>query len=244
VHRLVLDLHNHTSRSYDASNTLADYERAHAAGAFDVIAITDHNSIAGALELANEATFPVIVGEEIDTRDGELIGLFLPEPAPIHLPAVETARWIRARGGLVYLQHPGYRFLRPKDRLDAPTIADLTAGGLVDVVEVANGGAFMGHANRRGAAIVAACGPGSGVVAGAGSDAHHPGDIGSCAVVVSGAEPFGPVTPGSLKDWLARGVVLDRRRPAAASLGTRGRYAARGLGRRLRGEPGRPRLPR
>ena len=49
--RLLVDLHNHTSHSYDAQNRLADYERAHAQGRIDVVAITDHNTIAGALEL-------------------------------------------------------------------------------------------------------------------------------------------------------------------------------------------------
>ncbi len=82
----LLDLHNHTHRSYDAVNRLEDYAAAHAAGRFDVLAITDHNVVAGALELARDAPFPVIVGQELDTADGELIGLFLQEAVPPGLP--------------------------------------------------------------------------------------------------------------------------------------------------------------
>jgi len=114
--RQLLDLHNHTHHSYDAQIQAADYERAHAAGLVDVVAITDHNTITGALELRERASFPVIVGQEIDTADGELIGLFLEEPVPAGLPAIETAERIRAQGGLVYLQHPFYRLVRGRMR--------------------------------------------------------------------------------------------------------------------------------
>src|SRR6185437_7604547 len=85
--RQLLDLHNHTHHSYDAQIRPADYQRAHAAGLVDVLAITHHNTIAGALELRERASFPVIVGQEIDTADGELIGLFLEEPVAAGLPA-------------------------------------------------------------------------------------------------------------------------------------------------------------
>ena len=74
---MLVDLHNHTDHSPDSRNRLRDYERAHARGRFDVVAITDHNTIAGALEFRERASFPVIVGQEIDTTEGELIGLFL-----------------------------------------------------------------------------------------------------------------------------------------------------------------------
>ena len=63
--RQLLDLHNHTRHSYDAQNRAADYERAHAAGLVGLVAITDHNTIAGALELREPVSFPVIVGQEI-----------------------------------------------------------------------------------------------------------------------------------------------------------------------------------
>ncbi len=69
---LRLDLHNHTDRSFDASNTLRDYERAHAAGRFDILGVTDHNRIDGAIEFAERASFPVVIGVEIDSGEGEL----------------------------------------------------------------------------------------------------------------------------------------------------------------------------
>ena len=48
----------------------------------DCIAVTDHNTIAGALEVQRLASFRVIIGEEIKSRGGEIIGLFLQEAIP------------------------------------------------------------------------------------------------------------------------------------------------------------------
>ena len=76
----------------------------------NVIAITDHNTTAGAmkaLELSKE--FPavdIIVGEEISTLDGEVIGLFLKEEIPAGLSINETIRMIREQGGLTVAPHP------------------------------------------------------------------------------------------------------------------------------------------
>jgi hypothetical protein len=247
---VVLDLHNHTHRSYDASNRPSDYERAHAEGLFDVLAITDHNTIAGAAELRERAGFPVIVGEEVDTADGELIGLFLEEPLPLDLPAAATAELIRARGGLVYLQHPFYQLLRRP--LARRTIDELLERGLVDVIEVRNGGPLMrGVPVARGFPLVRAL---RGVAdpsraaaelaerralpAGAGSDAHHPGDIGTCRIAVPGPLPAEP-TARWLASALVGGRVLDERvRGSLSSFGARLRYAAReGRGQARRPKP-------
>jgi predicted metal-dependent phosphoesterase TrpH len=206
--RQLLDLHNHTHRSYDAQNRPDDYERAHAAGLIDVVAITDHNTIAGALELREVASFPVIVGQEIDTTDGELIGLFLDEPVPAGLPALETAERIRGRGGLVYLQHPFYRLVR--NRMRGAVREELRGRGLIDVVEAANGGPFTASANARALAWARA----SGIPHAASSDAHEPLMIGTCLQSV----PAGPVDAGSLPGLLRAARTIDRRPPAALAL--------------------------
>lgn len=48
----------------------------------------------------------VIVGEEIMTLDGEIIGLFLKQRIAPHLSAEETINQIKLQGGLVYIPHP------------------------------------------------------------------------------------------------------------------------------------------
>jgi predicted metal-dependent phosphoesterase TrpH len=206
--RSLLDLHNHTFHSYDAQNRPHDYERAHAEGRIDVVAITDHNTISGALELREAASFTVIVGEEIDTADGELIGLFLDEPVPAGLPAVETAERIRARGGLVYLQHPFYRIVR--GRMRAPAREDLRGRGLIDIVEAQNGGPLAAADNARALQWARACG----LPHAASSDAHEPGAIGTCVSAV----PAAAVSAASLPELLRAATTVDRRSPAPVAL--------------------------
>jgi predicted metal-dependent phosphoesterase TrpH len=206
--RLLVDLHNHTYHSYDAHNRLADYERAHALGRVDVVAITDHNTIAGALELRAAASFPVIVGQEIDTADGELIGLFLEELVPAGLPAVETARRIRAQGGLVYLQHPFYRIVR--GRMRAGAREELRGLRLIDIVEAANGGPLAAADNARALAWARACG----LPHAASSDAREPAAIGTCVSAV----PAAAVTAASLPELLRAAETIDRRPPAPVAL--------------------------
>ena len=229
----LLDLHNPTDRSYDASNRLEDYERARAGERFHVLAITDHNRIDGAVDLRERASFPVVVGMEIDTAEGELIGLFLEEPVPLGLGAVETAERIRGQGGLVYLQHPFYPLVR--DPLTPAAREALTAAGLIDVVEVRNGGPFTGRFDARARAWAAA----RGLPMGAGSDAHEPPDIGQCVV----AAPPGPLTAAALPGRLRESVVVDRHRSSVAQIATKARYRFFAeIPKRLRGEPRRRRL--
>jgi predicted metal-dependent phosphoesterase TrpH len=229
----LLDLHNHTDRSYDAINRLEDYERAYAKGRFHVLAITDHNRIDGAIDVAERASFPVIVGLEVDTAEGELIGLFLHDPIPPGLTGTETAERIRARGGLVYLQHPFYTLVRRP--LRPSTRERLVAAGLVDVVEGRNGGPFTAGPDARARAWAAA----KGLPVGAGSDAHEPPDIGQCLVAV----PPGPLEPAALVARLRQGVLVDRHRPSLAQIATKSRHRFFGeIPRRLRGEPRKRRL--
>lgn len=206
-----LDLHNHTHHSYDAQLTPSDYRRAHGAGLVDVVAITDHNTITGALELREQVDFPVIVGQEIDTADGELIGLFLTEPVAAGLPALETAERIRAQGGLVYLQHPFYRLVRGRMR-DAAR-EELRGRGLIDVVEAVNGGPLTAAANARALAWARACD----LPHTASSDAHEPLGVGTCVQLV----PAGPVDAATLPGLLRAGRMLDAGPPAALAFGVK-----------------------
>ncbi len=232
--RILVDLHNHTHHSYDAQNRLADYERAHAHGRFDVVAITDHNTIAGALELRAAAGFPVIVGQEIDTADGELIGLFLEEPVPAGLAAAETAARIRAQGGLVYLQHPFYRIVR--GRMHAGAREDLRGRGLIDIVEATNGGPLAAAANARALQWARACG----LPHAASSDAHEPAAIGTCVSSV----PAAAVTAASLPGLLRAATTIERREPAAVAFARKAAGRTASLVRGMAGgEPIRRRRP-
>ncbi len=113
---LRLDLHNHTAFSPDGLMSPAELLAAAKARGLSCIAITDHNTIRGALQgvalAESDPTLPrVIPGVELSTRDGEVIGLYLSEEIPSRLTVVEAVVRIRAQGGLVCLPHP-YDVLR------------------------------------------------------------------------------------------------------------------------------------
>lgn len=230
-----VDLHCHTHRSPDSNNSYRALIAACRRRNVDVLAITDHNRLDGAVELAGRASFPVICGMEIDTADGELVGLFLERRIPPGLSARETAERIRAQGGLVYLQHPFYPLLR---RPLSPAAREaLAAAGLVDVVEGLNGGPFQARYDRLAQAWARA----RDLALGAGSDAHEPPSIGRCLVAV----PRGAVTPETLPGLLRRGVLVDRRRNSLLQLATKTRcFCVDGASRLARGERLRARVPR
>ncbi|MEA2655000.1 MAG: hypothetical protein QOI23_365 [Chloroflexota bacterium] len=103
---LRVDLHLHSNFSHDGQSTLqALIERSHECG-LDRIALTDHNTVEGALDLARMAPELAIVGEEVKTREGEVIGLFITEQLPPYLTPEKVMDLIHGMGGLTYLPHP------------------------------------------------------------------------------------------------------------------------------------------
>jgi predicted metal-dependent phosphoesterase TrpH len=167
-----VDLHSHTMWSGDSTTTPEEVEEAVAASGLDVLCITDHNSLKGALELADRLPCRVVVGEELRTHAGEIIGLFLTEHVPFGISPREAAERIRAQGGVVYVPHP---FDPMRRNMAEPALLDLVAAGLVDALEVFNAKTSLGHLNERAAAFASEWGlPG-----GAGSDAHVPDALGS-----------------------------------------------------------------
>jgi predicted metal-dependent phosphoesterase TrpH len=105
-----VELHSHTLWSKDcvvAFETilkLCDQRR------IDKIAITDHNTADGALALQQLAPDRIIVGEEIMTTQGELLGYFMRETVPPGLSPQETIRRLRAQGAAISVSHPFDRF--------------------------------------------------------------------------------------------------------------------------------------
>lgn len=183
---LKADFHLHTRWSPDSRtdpHRLVAYCRARGLG---LIAITDHNTIAGALEVARLAPFPVIIGEEVKTADGDLIGLFLKEEVPRGLPAVDTAKGIKAQGGLVFLPHPYDTFRRSVIRKEV--LPDLLP--LVDAIEGFNARNALGRANARALSLAREHRKPTVAV----SDAHHTLEIGKAYTIL----PFYEGTPESL----------------------------------------------
>jgi predicted metal-dependent phosphoesterase TrpH len=103
------DLHMHTIYSFDGTAPVrAVLERAKQVG-LDVIAITDHDEIRGALKALTLATMyglEVIPGMEVTTSEGDLLALKVTEKIQRGLPLVDTILQVRERGGFCIAPHP------------------------------------------------------------------------------------------------------------------------------------------
>ena len=99
--RYFIDLHCHTSASFDCLADPASVVKAAAKRGLTHIAITDHDRIEGALRArdAAPAGLTVIIGEEIKTSDGDLIALFLERAVAPHRPARRRAHAAPPRSG-------------------------------------------------------------------------------------------------------------------------------------------------
>jgi len=182
--RSFLDLHCHSAASFDSlASTDALMAKARRIG-LTHLAITDHERVDGALRARDQAPddLVVIVGEEVRSVDGDLIGLFLERAVPPGLSAIDTAAAIHDQGGIVGLPHPFDRF-----RASGGSRAQAAQRGLeglaavVDYVEVHNARAYR-DANPRAAAFAQERGlPGT-----ASSDAHSVMELGVAQTVVDG----------------------------------------------------------
>jgi predicted metal-dependent phosphoesterase TrpH len=101
-----IDLHCHTRFSRDSLTTRDALLHWMDRRGIDKVAITDHNTIAGALAFRDRAPERFVIGEEIKTTRGELLALFLEEEVPPGLSPEETIARVRAQGGLVGASHP------------------------------------------------------------------------------------------------------------------------------------------
>ncbi len=102
------DLHMHSRHSFDGimapSHIVGIARRRGLAG----IAVSDHNTIAGGVDAAaanHDPNFVVIIGAEIQTEVGDILGLFLTrEIASRH--SLEVVADIHDQGGIAILPHP------------------------------------------------------------------------------------------------------------------------------------------
>jgi predicted metal-dependent phosphoesterase TrpH len=104
------DMHLHTLYSDGTASVQQLLEHVEGATDLDVIAITDHDRIDGALRAseihaAGGYSFELVVGEEITTRRGHVLALFLTQRIPALRPLGETLERIHDAGGIAIAPH-------------------------------------------------------------------------------------------------------------------------------------------
>lgn len=206
--RAFVDLHTHSSASFDSLAAPASLVRAAHARGLTHLAVTDHDRIDGALRARDAAPegLTVIIGEEVRTADGDLICLFLERAVPPGLPARETIAAVRAQGGLVGIPHPF-------DRYRNSILREASLGSLareVDWIEGHNA-RLIGGGNERAALFARE----HGLPAIAVSDAHSTIEVGVACTILVGD----PSTPAGLLAAL----------PGAELVPGRASYLVRGL---------------
>ncbi len=117
----------------------------------DRLCVTDHNTMRGAFAVAELAPELVILGEEIMTTQGELLGYFMTEEIPPGLSPMETIERLRKQGAAISVSHPF-----DTHRNGHWNTADLTAIlPYIDAIEVFNARCFTQKPNRQAQAFAA-----------------------------------------------------------------------------------------
>lgn len=204
------DLHLHTEASPDSLLSPAELLEACYRRGLAGLAVTDHDTVEGALEVLRLAPtgLQIIVGEEVETLQGEMLGLFLREEVPARMDVWETVRAVRAQGGLVGVPHPcdSWRHV-----LSLEVVEELARAGLLDFIEGRNGRVLSQESNRRAEAL----GRRLALPLTAGSDAHSAWEVGACTVLLPTF--FGP------REFLAalsQGRLLGRPSPPWSKVGS------------------------
>lgn len=166
-----LELHCHTNHSACGFIRPENIEPLCLKKGIDVIAITDHNTIQGALrvrQLAQKIT--VIVAEEIKTSKGDIIGYFLEREIPSLMTPADTINAIKDQGGIVSVPHP---FDQMRTSRLSPDTLNLILDK-IDMIEIFNSRDIL---KKQNTAVIRQALE-NGVVPVSASDAHFGVEIG------------------------------------------------------------------
>jgi predicted metal-dependent phosphoesterase TrpH len=167
---LKIDLHVHTCYSHDAVTTLKEVVAYSKKRGLDGVAITDHNTVKGALKLKTRDII-VVPGIEVSTLNGHLLGLNVTAPIPAKLGIEETIHRIHEAGGIAVAPHPTTFYKSPPSRRVSS----------YDAVEVMNASSvpfpvFTSLSKRFAAGL--------GLPQTGGSDSHYAPEIGAAYTMV------------------------------------------------------------
>ncbi len=193
-------MHVHTNYSKDSLLSLDRLFSACRRKGIGCIAITDHNTIRGALEFQRRFNgVKVIVGEEIESSAGEIIGLFLKEEIPPGLSAGKTIALIKRQGALVYLPHPFDHWR--KAPINLKSIEPFW--NEVDIIEIFNSRSLKSFWNEKALKLARE----KKKLYGVGSDAHSEKEIGKSLLKM---EDFG--SPAEFVNNLTLAKIIKKKK--------------------------------
>lgn len=169
-----IDLHTHSHYSEDATTTLKQLVRYARKIGIDGVALTDHDTVLGARRLSKQKRILTIPGIEIETLNGHLLALSVTERVKPRRNIDETIERIRQLGGIAVIAHPAVVI---KTGLGHK----ITSVSNLDAVEVINSSAFPFFLATRQARRLAER---LRLPQTAGSDAHHPNEIGKAYTLI------------------------------------------------------------
>lgn len=171
---LKIDLHMHTHYSEDGTSTLKDVIRSAGKQGLDGVAITDHGTTLGAQRLAKQKRLLVIPGIEIETIRGHVLALNVKEPITSKLTLTETVEKIHDCGAIAVIAHPAALL-----KTGLGQIVEADSG--IDAIEVINSASFPFFVSTYLARRLSRR---LGLPETAGSDAHHPDEIGRAYTLI------------------------------------------------------------
>jgi predicted metal-dependent phosphoesterase TrpH len=166
---LRVEFHCHTHASQDSLVAPEELVQACRDKGIDRVVVTDHNSIAGALEAQRFAPELVVVGEEIKTTEGEFLCAFVQEEVPRGLKPIEALQRLKGQGAFISVSHP---FDPWRAHWSAESLDQILEH--IDAIETFNARCLLPRFNHRAMEYAREMGlPGT-----AGSDAHTLAELG------------------------------------------------------------------
>lgn len=205
--KIKLEMHVHTRYSKDSLLSFwALYLKCRICG-IDYIAITEHNNIDGAKKFEkyckrHGCKISVIVGEEIFTSEGEIIGLFLREKIEPYLSPEKTISEIKKQGGIVYVPHP-FDEKRKKTVLKEEVISRFN--DKIDCIEIHNGR----NIEKRYDRIQREISEKYHILGVVGSDAHTMIEIGRNYMIIDCLDNI--LTPNGFITMLKQGTIVEKK---------------------------------
>ena len=191
-----VEFHCHTVYSGDSGNRIPQLLAAARELGIGRLAITDHNTIQGALRAKELDPELVVVGEEILTEKGEVLAYYVNDEVPVHLSPMETIRLLKSQGAFIAIPHVFDRWRHGWKMDDLLEILPH-----VDALEVFNARCLASHINRQGKELAES----RNLPMLAGSDAHSLVELGMATVSLPAFN-----SPDELKAALKTGKIEGR----------------------------------